>query len=253
LIHIEEKTMNILICIDDTDNLESKGTGHLAEILRHDIEKLYGGKTSRITRHQLFVSDEIPYTSHNSAMCFNAEIDAGDLPEMIEYSGKLLENKSAIGSDPGLCVAVTDSIKSREELIEYGLDATKKVLTKNDALSLAAKMNIHLSEHGGTGGGIIGALAGIGLRLSGNNGRFKGWIPVNESEKNIRVKDIVKRFDIHEVRSIDGYIPHADDEILLNDRIKTVLLDGKSVLLVKKKEDKNLLWENLGKEELRKY
>ena len=42
--------MEILVGIDDTDNLESPGTGHLAEMLRSDLEKLYGGKTSRITR-----------------------------------------------------------------------------------------------------------------------------------------------------------------------------------------------------------
>ena len=78
--------MEILICIDDTDNLESPGTGHLAEILRSDIERLYVGKTSRITRHQLFVSPEIPYTSHNSAMCFKAEMELKYLDDMIEYA-----------------------------------------------------------------------------------------------------------------------------------------------------------------------
>lgn len=31
------------------------------------------------------------------------------------------------------------------------------------------------TEHGGTGGGIIGALAVIGLRLHGSDGRFRGW------------------------------------------------------------------------------
>ena len=34
--------MEILLCIDDTDNLESPGTGHLAEALRLDMEELLG-------------------------------------------------------------------------------------------------------------------------------------------------------------------------------------------------------------------
>ena len=245
--------MNILICIDDTDNLESKGTGHLAEILRHDIEKLYNGKTSRITRHQLYVCDEIPYTSHNSAMCFIAEMDPVYLNEMIDYAGKMLTQKSADGSDPGLCVAVTDSIYYKDELIRYGIDATKKVLTKADAIALADRMKIHLSEHGGTGGGIIGALAGIGLRLSGNNGRFKGWIDVEESRRNMTVNDIISNFDIDEVRSAEGILPDPEDMIILGSRIKTVLLGEKSVLLVKKKSSGDFLWESLAKEELRKY
>lgn len=245
--------MNILICIDDTDNLESKGTGHLAEILRHDIESLYSGKTSRITRHQLYVCDEIPYTSHNSAMCFKAELDQAHLPEMIDYAGKLLVQKSAEGSDPGLCVAVIDSIEQKDELIQYGIDATKKILTKADAVALASRMNIHLSEHGGTGGGIIGALAGIGLRLSGNNGRFKGWIDIDESRNNMSVDDIVTSFDIDEVKSVDGILPGSGDRVILGNRIKTVLLGGKSVLLVKKNSNGDFLWESLGKGELRRY
>ena len=245
--------MDVLICIDDTDNHESKGTGHLAEILRHDIENLYGGKTSRITRHQLYVCDDIPYTSHNSTMCFRAEMDPACLQEMIDYAGKMLVQKSAPGSDPGLCVAVTDRIIQEDELIRYGMDATRKVLTKNEAVTLAAKLNIHLSEHGGTGGGIIGALAGIGLRLSGNNGRFKGWIEIDETRKNMSVNEIINSFDIDEVRSIDGTLPDPGDMVTLGGRIKTVLLDGKPVLLVKKNTSGDFLWESLGKEELRRY
>lgn len=245
--------MEIIVCIDDTDNLESKGTGHLAEILRSDIEKLYGGKTTRITRHQLFVSDEIPYTSHNSAMCFKAEMDIKYLNDMISHTGRFLETHSAEGSDPGLCVAVTDRINNKEKLIRFGIDATKTVLTKQDAIQLADELKIHLSEHGGTGGGIIGALSGAGLRLYGNNGRFKGWISIDENNRNITVEKLLKDFDIDEVRDISGNNPAMNDVITLDDRIKTVLLDGRSVLPVKKIERENTLIVNLSKDEIKKY
>ncbi len=244
--------MEILICIDDTDNLESPGTGHLAEILRGDIERLYGGKTSRITRHQLFVSPEIPYTSHNSAMCFKAEMELKYLDDMIEYAGKFLETQSAEGSDPGLCVAVTEHLKDKEKLVKFGLDATKTVLTKNDAIDLAEKLKIHLSEHGGTGGGIIGALSGVGLRLYGNNGRFKGWLPVKDTDRKITAEKLMKNYDIDEVRDICGDVTDPMDIITLEGRIKTVLLDGLSVLPVKKiTGDTGRV--NLSKEEIRKY
>ncbi|HPS59489.1 MAG TPA: hypothetical protein PK514_15410 [Spirochaetota bacterium] len=243
--------MEILVCIDDTDNLESPGTGHLAEILRHDLEELYGAKTERITRHQLYVCDEIPYTSHNSAMCFRARINPQTLDEITRYSQDLLVKNSAEGSDPGLCVAVADRIKNREELIRFGLDATKKVLCKRDAVSLAERMNVHLSEHGGTGGGIIGALAGVGLRISGNNGRFKGWIKIDESQRNMQVDMLCSKFDINEVRSVDGARIPGEGVVILQDKVKTVLIDGKSVLLVK--EVNPGVWVNIEKEELRKY
>ncbi len=243
----------ILVCIDDTDNLESKGTGHLAEILRHDIETIYGGKTTRITRHQLFVSDEIPYTSHNSAMCFKGEVETACLDEIIRYAGELLERMSAEGSDPGLCVAVADRINERERLIRFGCDATCKVLNKESAFKLAADAGIHLSEHGGTGGGIIGALAGVGLRLGGNNGRFKGWLDVQENDRIISVERLLSDYDIDEVRDVCGEKLYPDDSISLEERIKTVLLDGRCVLPVKKNTADSSGWVNLSKDEIRKY
>ena len=59
----------ILIGIDDTDNLESRGTGFLARQLAGEIEKASAGIVEGISRHQLFVHDDIPYTSKNSAAC----------------------------------------------------------------------------------------------------------------------------------------------------------------------------------------
>jgi len=245
--------MEILVSIDDTDNLESPGTGHLAEILRKDIEQLYGGKTSRITRHQLLVSPEIPYTSHNSAMCFKVDMDIKHVEELTVYAGNFLEKNSAQGSDPGLCVIVLDHITDKEKLIGFGLDATKSVLTKEDAVKLAEELNIHLSEHGGTGGGIIGALSGAGLRLSGNNGRFKGWLQVKETDRKITVEKLLSDYDIEEVKDICGKITHPSDIITLDERIKTVLLDGRSVLPVKKIKDTDSCWTNLSRDEIRKY
>ena len=32
-----------------------------------------------------------------------------------------------------------------------------------------------LPGYGGTGQGVVGALAGVGLRLYGDDGRFRGW------------------------------------------------------------------------------
>lgn len=245
--------MEIFVCIDDTDSLESKGTGHLAEILRRDIETLYGGKTSRITRHQLFVCDDIPYTSHNSAMCFRGEVKAGSLDDMIRYAGEFLERMSAPGSDPGLCVAVADRINQRERLISFGNDATCRVLTKESAFKLAAETGVHLSEHGGTGGGIIGALAGVGLRLGGNNGRFKGWLSVKDADRSITVAGLLSNYEIDDVRGMSGERPLPEDTVALDERIKTVLLDGICVLPVKKSAGEDSGWINLSRDEIRRY
>ena len=42
------------------------------------------------------------------------------------------------------------------------------------ASELAERNHVHLSEHGGSGQGVVGALAAVGLRLAGQDGRVKG-------------------------------------------------------------------------------
>ena len=62
--------MEILVCIDDTDNIESRGTGELASMLADDLENNGWGLCRPVTRHQMLIHPDIPYTSHNSSMCF---------------------------------------------------------------------------------------------------------------------------------------------------------------------------------------
>jgi len=146
--------MRILLCIDDTDNPESRGTGALASELARDLEEHGWGKSRFITRHQLLVHPDIPYTSHNSAMCFAAEIDSAALHSIISHASTFLVRESAAGSDPGLCVVAVDRVRSPETLIAFGQRAKQAVLAKPDAYALAKQLGVHLSEHGGSGHGM---------------------------------------------------------------------------------------------------
>jgi hypothetical protein len=241
--------MKILICIDDTDNLNSKGTGHLADELRLQLEDKFQMETTKITRHQLFVHEKIPYTSHNSTMCFAAVIDEKHYSDIILHSSLFLKERRAEGSDPGLCVAIEDRVIDKPALMEFGRRATCDVLTKKEAYQLAEKLGIHLSEHGGTGDGIIGALAGVGLRMTGNHGRFRGGHPIQDNDKVISPKDLCRKYDIDEVREcVSGRIVDSG-RILLEGKVKTVLLDGLSVLPVIRIEDAS--WRNLTKDEIK--
>ena len=67
--------MRCLIGIDDTDNLESRGTGFRARQLGGRLAEAGLGKVRGITRHQLFVHPSIPYTSHNSSACLDVDLD----------------------------------------------------------------------------------------------------------------------------------------------------------------------------------
>jgi len=178
-----------LISFDDTDNLDSIGTGHvLAGFL-----KTLPYETGYITRHQLFVNENVPFTSHNSSMCATVRVDeaaGGDtaagtstiFDELVDAAARHLQAESADGSDPGLCVADLDALTDTDALVEWGLRAKSEVLEKADAYELAQRCGVHLSEHGGDGQGVVGALAAVGLRLSGNDGRVRGKVSV-EAER----------------------------------------------------------------------
>jgi hypothetical protein len=247
--------MDILVCLDDTDNLESRGTGELASLLAAQIDQEGLGRSSFVTRHQLLVHPDIPYTSHNSAMCFAAVLNDGQLDRFIDHAGRFLEHESATGSDPGLCVAVPMMLAATEPLITFGRSAKQEVLTKAAAYALAKELGIHLSEHGGSGQGVVGALAGTGLRLGGSDGRLKGKLQLGSVGAEIAVAELRAHPLVEEVRSLTGASPADADLVRLGDKVKTVLLNGRSVLLLERSgdEDGAVQWRTCSRQLLKNY
>ncbi len=248
--------MQLYLTIDDTDNLESIGSGQLAEILSGKLqEEGLTSHCSNITRHQLFVDAAIPYTSHNSAMCFSATSLDNRLNDIIEFSGNFLRNASAPGSDPGLCVAVADTFLDQDALTAFGVRAKKTVLSKQEAYNLARKTGIHLSEHGGTGDGIIGALAGTGLRLQGNDGRFRGWLNLGECGQIVTPQSLCTHPWVDAVVDVKGHPLEDDTPIFLADsRIKTVLCNHRQVIpITAAKSDCGAAYSTLTKSEVKSF
>ena len=248
--------MHIFLCIDDTDDLESIGTGEMASNIAKTIEERGWGKCKRITRHQLFIHPDVPYTSHNSSMCFEAEISEEYLETLISFSSDYLSKESAPTADPGLCVAVSDRVSNRDKLISFGKKTKTELVKKKEAYDLAAELNVHLSEHGGTGDGIIGALAGVGLRMSGKDGRFRGNIKLDCENKEVDTGYICSNTFIEVVKDIDGTELKKDEKIVVSDNIKAVLLDGKPTLLVNFITDENTgkqYWEPCSKQDLKQF
>lgn len=244
--------MKIYVGIDDTDNIEQGATGKSANQLMRIIEEQSWGKCRWLTRHQLLLHPDIAYTSHNSSMCFTADIEAVYLNSLIEEAGKFLERDSAPGADPGLCVVTAEQLQGAEELIAYGYETKKRIVTKEEAYGLAKKLRIHLSEHGGTGLGVIGALAGVGLRLTNNDGRFQGRLKIKKPGATISVAEIKSSSPVDRVQSVDGYVLQEDEEVRLGEKLKTVLLDGMRNLLVYRREN-NLEWETCTNAHLENY
>jgi len=246
--------MNVLISIDDTDNLDSPGTGELSAEIARMIETRGWGDSSFITRHQLFVHPDIPYTSHNSAMCFVAVIEPDCREALVADAGNFLARQSAPGSDPGLCVVVETSLADAPALVSFGQTAKSSVLTKNDAYSLAQHLGVHLSEHGGTGQGVVGALAGAGLRLSGNDGRIRRKLTIPTGSPRLSVKALRGLPEVDAVQTRTGETLPEDAEVTLDGKVKTVLIGGRSTLLVTSdSHGSSMHWRSCSKQELKSY
>lgn len=243
---------NWLICIDDTDDIGTKGTGEIAEEIAHLLESISGGKASFVTRHQLFVHPDIPYTSHNSAMCFALRSPLTQA-EIHQYAVAHLIAESAPKADPGIAILDVDSQYDAVALMEFGRRAKTEVLTKLAAYDLAEQLNIQLTEHGGTGQGVIGALAGLGLRLMGSDGRVKGQIKLGQFEDvalELSVAEILEQTGLDAVMSTERYPLAANDRVQLKGKVKAVYLGHQFVLLVDREAE---IWRNAGKQALQAY
>lgn len=238
--------MKVLIAIDDTDNLESRGTGFQARQLGKLIETLNIGKIAGITRHQLYVHENIPYTSHNSSACIEAEIF--DIDSLKTICRKFLLDVAADGSDAGLCIARYEDI--HPDIINWGYRAKKEVLTKSEAHQLAEANTIYLEGLTGDKIGVIGSLAAIGLHFDGNDGRYL-WIAgkeMREIQGIFTVNELKNISTINEVLIKESYNFVADsDTIFIEDWLRPILRNNKAVIIVEKSNTTAYNWKALTK------
>lgn len=170
----------IYIGIDDTDNLESRGTGNLARNIAAQLSRTY--PIAGVVRHQLCKDPCVPCTKNNSCATILLQGEA-PLEEIFKQVSDWMLADFQPGSDPGLCVAQEVPIPVQE----FGVRVKQEIVTYEQAQQLARKTGLHLAALGGDGGGIIGALAAVGLAASGEDGRYihvghirelSGWQPV---------------------------------------------------------------------------
>lgn len=159
----------IYIGIDDTDNLYSRGTGLLSRNMAIELSKSF--KIYGVTRHQLLVDDRIPYTSHNSCAVIHLDESGDEVAQRAFVLAKQMMLDDFIEeSDPGLVVATRDQVTS--SVVIFGQDTKIKIVTQPMARAIAKNSGILLEGLGGTEDGVIGALAGVGLAATGNDGTF---------------------------------------------------------------------------------
>jgi hypothetical protein len=238
--------MHYLIGIDDTDNLESRGTGHRARQLAEFLLQKGLVQPLGITRHQLLVSPEIPYTSHNSSACISVEADPSSELDIWTACCDFLLAESAPGSDAGLCLAKWDSVSP--EVCAFGLSAKQVVLTQPEAMRTALENGIRLLGLTGTHGGVIGALSGVGLHRAGNDGRFL-WLPgLRDLSGRLKVAELCQRGSIECVRPLDGENLSSETMVDVGEWVRPILSGGQAILYV---EEQNNEWRILPKERIK--
>ena len=245
--------MRCLIGIDDTDNLESRGTGFRARQLGARLAEAGIGMVRGITRHQLFVHPSIPYTSHNSSACLDVDVHDTHLAAAREFCREYLATESAAGSDAGLCVAPFDEVS--DEMVDFGRRAKEHVVTREQAHELAGRHGAHLEGVTGERIGVIGALAAVGLRRGGHDGRFIWLEGVRELQGSCTAGTLLARTGIDSVESIDGRPVPADAAVWVDPWPRPVLLHGRAVLLTEELGvgDERGGWRILPKEIIRRY
>jgi hypothetical protein len=226
------KSNNVLylIGIDDTDNLESRGTGFRARGLGEFLAANELATVTGITRHQLLVDPRIPYTSHNSSACLTALADPSQVDDLIAACRMYLERESAPGADAGLCVAPAGAPSNA--VCEFGARAKREVLTRAEALALAAAAGVWLEGVTGTHDGLIGACAAVGLRNAGNDGRFL-WLPgLRELNGVYAAGDLRAAAHIDAVHTVAGTAVAPAERVDVGEWLRPVLHEGQAVLLV---------------------
>ena len=234
----KEKIMKLYICIDDTDDLTKEtSTGKISDLIAKEIIKMGGTLIKGVTRHQLLLHDDIKYTSHNSAMCMVVDVVSDAFPKIKEAGEKILRENMAESSDPGICFCVSDRLNDPSKLMVFGRKAQKEVITKEEAYDLAHELDgVILEEYGGRGLGIIGALSGVGLRMTGCDGTFRGGKDSEFEGQSFSVKKWKEMTDIEQVVDFEGNILADHVDVKANDQLKLAHLDHKKTLIAKEKD-----------------
>lgn len=221
--------MRIYIGFDDTDTVGSdRGTGKLARWFEDKLPqscRLWG-----VVRQQLPVLPGIPYTSRNSAACVVVDSDNGaNVHDLAELAARHIQELFIEGSDPGVCIVRQDDA-GLATLMGFGRECCQRRVSQKEALQAAR--TVHLSGHGGTNDGIIGAAAGVGLTLTGWSGRFVEFGRLREFSARPAVAELEQRGI--QVLSVDrdALVPGLDDRVHTDGWLRPRLWGGGPVLPV---------------------
>ncbi len=222
--------MYFLLGIDDTDSPGSATTSDLALALGLHFETLGLAGLISLSCHALYNHPTLAGSCSNRACCLMLDAEPHRARDLELGCREYLRREAAPGSSPGFALASYNQFDP--EVVVWGKTACFTLLNRQDALSLCRHAGISISGLAGSGCGVIGALAAVGLRFEGSDGWIE-WMPglaaLNGVYTPVTLSDAI-HFD--RVESEHGRRPALDDRILIASRPRPVMRGGNITLLL---------------------
>lgn len=225
----------LYVGLDDTDMPGTRGTGHLAR----DVAAWLGAdfRVEGITRHQLLHDRRIPFTANNSSNVIHLVAPETERQNMLKRVAEFVLPQCPEGSDPGLCVAIPEQVRG----LSFGHSCQREIIPLALAREIAASRDILLRSLAGSPCGMIGALAGVCLAASGNDGRFVQIGHVRDLKGRVSLASVLDA-GVARVITEDG-TEVCGGEIETGDKVRPALRDGRAMLYVRPIESS--VWEAL--------
>jgi hypothetical protein len=123
---------------------------------------------------------------------------------------------------------------------DFGRRTKTELVSQPEARSIARRCGCILRGLGGTQDGVIGALAGIGLAATGEDGRFI-FIGTARDLQGAQTVQAILGAGIAEVRTIDGR--RLDDGLIdTGGKLRPAFREGRPILFVTRQENNPSLW-----------
>lgn len=241
--------MYYLLGIDDTDSpvgdaSHSTGTPALAYTLAHLLESRSLARLVNISCHQLLQHPSIAHTSDNVCCCILLDTEDVKVREIDLVCREMLLRECAVNSNPGYALASWNQFDA--EVVLWGINAKTSIADRQDCVSLGRRCGIALAGIMGSGAGVIGALAAVGLRYEGSDG-WIDWMPGLPGLQGTYTQMQLNQFIHFDLIENDRHKrPALDDRIRINSPVRPLLKEGKIVLVVTpSKRGSDFEWLNL--------
>lgn len=226
-------TRRIVVAIDDTDGPEGAGTVDLARRVATEVEASGLGRSLGVTRHRCLASPDAASAPPSTAAAVLIETEA--TTDAIEACVRdVVVQGCAPGSHPGLAILER---RAPGVAVAFARRVQNGPVSGAEAERIASMASIRLRRLGGSGEGIVGALAAGTLRFEGNDGWFVGLPGTTGLPPRMRVADIYAAAPLDVVLDEASGKPAPEDAVVeVSGPLSPRLIDGRAMLLVRRSD-----------------